>query len=377
MRAERIVARGFRNLVDLDLVLPPAGAAFLGRNGQGKTNLLELLYYPVLFRSLRGSRDGEIARHGEAGFGLTMQVRTSGPSRPGAVSIASEFRSAEKEKSATVDGVRSERLGDAIGRWLAVAFLPADLRLVHGSSAERRQYLDRVLALADRGYLTALTRYRRALAQRNAALRQQQSALAAAFDGILAEAGALLVRRRMEWVRESAELFTAECDGLGETTATTVRYRGDEDLAEADAWGGALRRAASRDQALGMTTVGPHRHDLELRLGKRRFREAGSTGQQRTAAIALKLCELATLASASGSAPALLLDDVFAELDSGRQTKLADRLAAPRPGMTGAPPQTFLTSPRGDELPEVFPLERFAVEGGAIREASRARELVA
>ncbi len=376
MRAERIIARGFRNLADLDLVLPPAGAAFLGRNGQGKTNLLELLYYPVLFRSLRGCRDGEVTRHGDAGFQLTMSVRVM-PGAAGATRITSEFRAVEKEKSAAMDGVRAERLSDAIGQWLAVAFLPTDLRLVHGASGERRHYLDRVLALAHRGYLAALSRYRRALAQRNAALRQQQPVLAAAFDGTLAASGSELVRWRLEWIRESSQRFSEECDGLGESASTTMRYQGDESLAEPDAWGEALRRAAPRDQALGMTTTGPQRHDLDLRLGKRRFRDAGSTGQQRTAAIALKLCELATLASAARSAPALLLDDVFAELDADRQARLADRLTATRPGMNGTPSQTFLTSPRGDELPAVFPLERFTVEAGTVHGPVRARELVA
>jgi len=224
---------------------------------------------------------------------------------------------------------------------------------------------------------TACSRYRRALAQRNAALRQQQPLLAAAFDDGLAVAGAELVRRRQSWVRESADRFAEECDGLGESTPTAIRYQGDDTLGEPEGWGNALRRAASRDQALGMTTVGPHRHDLDLRLGKRRFREAGSTGQQRTAAIALKLCELATLASASGSAPALLLDDVFAELDEDRQERLAARLTASRAGMDRAASQTFLTSPRGDELPGVFPLDRFTIEAGTVYGPVGARELVA
>lgn len=364
MRAERIVARGFRNLADLDLLLPPAGGVFLGPNGHGKTNLLELLYYPVLFRSLRGALDREVTRHGEAGFQLKLSGSSgqSGAITRGDWQVTVDFSAAEKQKRVVVDGTRAERLSDAVGVWLAVAFLPTDLQLVQGPAAQRRQYLDRVLALASRGYLRALDRYRRALAQRNAALRQQRSDLAAAFDGMLAEAGAEVVRLRLAWVREVNDGFQGECDGLGEPVSLRMQYRGDDSLAEASSWGSALERNRSRDLARGMTSVGPHRHDLELRLGSRLLRDVGSTGQQRTAAIALKLCELATLESSARSCPALLLDDVFAELDQDRQKRLSRRLAG---GVTGIP-QTFLTSPRAGELPDGFPLDRFEVSQGGV-----------
>jgi DNA replication and repair protein RecF len=384
MRAERIVARGFRNLADLDLTLPPAGAVFLGPNGHGKTNLLELLYYPVLFRSLRGCRDGEVTRYGEPGFHITLWGgsqggqegrETEGPRGPAWESVTSDYRAAGKVKRVRVDGSEPERLSDAIGRWLAVAFLPADLRLVQGPAAVRRHYLDRVLALADRGYLRALTHYRRALAQRNAALRQARADLAAAFDRPLAAAGAELVRSRLAWCRESARRYAEECDGLGEAVPMALRYRGDDALADPGVLEDSLRRAAARDQALGMTTVGPHRHDLELRLGGRLLREAGSTGQQRTGAIALKLCELATLGARAGTGPALLLDDVFAELDDERQRRLARRLLSPEAG--SGPPQTFLTSPREGEVPEGFALERFSLDAGTIRRPGRREPRVA
>jgi DNA replication and repair protein RecF len=356
MRAERIVARGFRNLADLDLPLPPGGAVFLGPNGHGKTNLLELLYYPVLFRSLRGARDVDTTRHGEIGFNLTLTLEEG--RRPRELSAA--FRCAGKRKRLALDGVVPERLGQAIGHWLAVAFLPTDLRLVQGAAAERRQYLDRVLSLADRGYLGALIRYRRALAQRNAALRQGRADLTRAFDAPLAEAGAELVAARLRWVAAHGESFTALSSALGERMEVTLRYRGDPALADRNAWPEALTRSLGRDEALGSTTVGPHRHDLDLRLDGRPLREVGSTGQHRSAGVALKLCERETLAAASGSEPALLLDDVFAELDRERQERLAARLLA------GGAPQTFITAPREDELPGEFHLERLAVEDGRV-----------
>jgi DNA replication and repair protein RecF len=356
MRADRIVARGFRNLAELDLALPSRGAVFLGANGHGKTNLLELLYYPVLFRSLRGARDIDVTRHGEAGFQLTLTLEDGNRPRD----LTAGFRCLGKRKRLTLDGAAPERLGDAIGHWLAVAFLPTDLRLVQGAAAERRQYLDRVLSLADREYLRALSRYRAALAQRNAALRQRRADLAAAFDEALAAAGALLIRHRLAWTAAYSEPLTATCIALGESHEVTLRYRGDEALADPGHWSDALARSAPRDAALCATTIGPHRHDLELRIGGRPLREVGSTGQQRTAAVALKLLERETLASASGAEPALLLDDVFAELDRERQERLAARL------LSGGARQTFITSPREDELPDGFHLETLQVEDGRV-----------
>jgi DNA replication and repair protein RecF len=361
MRAERIVARGFRNLADLDLTLPPDGAVFLGPNGQGKTNLLELLYYPVLFRSLRGARDQEVTRHGEAGFQLTLFLEEGRRPRE----LGAGFRCLGKQKRLTQDGIAPERLGDAIGHWLAVAFPPTDLRLIQGSAAERRQYLDRVLSLAHRDYLRALSRYRAAVVQRNSALRQHRADLARAFDPALAVAGSTLVRHRIGWVAGHAELFTATCIALGESFEVTLRYKGDESLVDEAGWTEAFARSATRDAALGATTVGPHRHDLEVRLDGRLLREVGSTGQQRTAAVALKLCERDTLALSSGSEPVLLLDDVFAELDGERQSRLAARL------LGGRARQTFITSPREDELPEAFHLEALGVDQGRVTRGAR------
>ena len=356
MRADRITARGFRNLADLDLSLPAGGAVFLGPNGHGKTNLLELLYYPVLFRSLRGARDMDVTRHGEAGFELTLTLEDSRRPRD----LSAGFRAAGKRKRVLLDGSKPERLGDAIGHWLAVAFLPTDLRLVQGAAAERRQYLDRVLSLANREYLRALSRYRAAVAQRNAALRLHRPDLAGAFDTAIAGAGALLIRHRLEWTAAHGEPLTATCVALGEAAEVTLRYRGDEALADPARWPDALARASSRDLAHGATTVGPHRHDLDLRIAGRALREVGSTGQQRTTAVALKLLERETLAASSGAEPVLLLDDVFAELDRNRQERLAARLLA------GGARQTFITSPREDELPDGFHLETLAVESGRV-----------
>jgi DNA replication and repair protein RecF len=354
MRATRLVARGFRNLADPELDLPASGAAFLGSNGHGKTSLLEAIYYPVLFRSLRNAADLDVGRWEGPGFSLTLEVE-GGEVRE----LSAQFTRANRKRRLWLDGEERTRLSDAVGRWLAVAFLPTDLRLIQGPAAERRAYLDRVLSLADPAYLRALVRYRAALAQRNAALRQGRPELAATFDAMLARPGAVIVRERLRWVDSSASGFARECEALGEPEAVELRYRGDEALADETAWPAALALSRPRDSLRGMTLVGPQRDDLLLRLNQHDLREFGSTGQQRSAAIALKLCELETLTRCRGTQPALLLDDVFAELDPGRQSSLAERLGQ-------ASRQVFVTSPRRDELPEELDLPLFEVREGRV-----------
>jgi DNA replication and repair protein RecF len=352
----KLVSRGYRNLIDHELEVPPAGVALLGPNAQGKTNLLEAIYYPVLFRSFRGSADQQVMRGDCAGFHVEVQVEGAS-----ARSLATTYSG--RKKRITVDGEEIGRLADVVGSWLGVTFLPSDVALASGPAAERRRYLDRLLSLASRQYLRVLTQYRAALAQRNSALRQGQVDVAQAFDSALAAPGAEVVRSRIRWAVSAAEQFEAEFDCLGESGRTRLQYRCRAELSEPEAWTRALAEALLEDRARGMTTVGPHRDDLLLDVGGRRLREYGSTGQQRSAAIALKLLEITALREARGTEPVLLLDDVFAELDRERQSRLALRLLGPKER------QVFVTSPRRDELPVNLDLPVWEVEGGKVKQA--------
>jgi DNA replication and repair protein RecF len=355
VRLRRLVARGFRNLADLECEPPPAGVAILGANAQGKTNLLEAVYYLVLFRSLRGAADQEVLRFNETGFRVEAEVDESPAAR-----LSATYMAAGRRKRILVDGREPERLADAVGGWLAVAFLPADVGLASGPAAERRQYLDRLLSLADPRYLRALSRYRAALAQRNSALRQDRAELAEAFDRPLAMAGAEVIGIRERWAAGAAEQFRAELDCMGEPSEARLTYRGSEALRDPAAWADALGEARAADRARGLTTVGPHRDDLLLEIGGRPLRGYGSTGQQRSAAVALKLIEIASLSAARGTEPALLLDDVFAELDRERQGRLSRRL------LGGGGRQVFLTAPRRDELPAELELEVWRMHEGRL-----------
>jgi DNA replication and repair protein RecF len=355
VRLRHLVARGFRNLADLDCEPPAPGLVLLGANAQGKTNLLEAIYYPVLYRSFRGAPDQEVARFDGPGFHLEAEL-DGGP----AGSVGASYVVAGRRKRILIDGDEPDRLADAVGGWLAVSFLPDDVSLAAGTAADRRGYLDRLLSLADRGYLRSLSRYRGALAQRNSALRQGRWEVARAFDPPLAASGAEIVARRERWAADAAGQFAAEFESLGEAAGARLRYRGGEGLAEPAAWDASLADAWPRDQGRGLTSVGPHRDDLVLEIGGRPLREFGSNGQQRAAAVALKLIELAALRDARGTEPALLLDDVFAAFDRERQRRLARRLLEV-PGR-----QVFLTAPRTDELPPDLALPVWRMEAGKV-----------
>jgi DNA replication and repair protein RecF len=358
VRLEHLVARGFRNLADLELEPPAEGMVLLGANAQGKTNLLEAVCYPVLFRSFRGSADPEIVRFGGSGFHVDVRVSCG---RVG--TVGATYHLVGRRKQLSVDGSEPERLADAVGGWVAVSFLPADVGLASGPAAERRQYLDRLLSLADGRYLRALMRYRAALAQRNSALRQGRPEMAHAFDGPLATAGADVVRAREAWASRAAEGFAAEFECLGEREPARLYYRSQPGLAEPNTWISALESARPDDRLRGMTTVGPHRDDLVLEIGGKPLRAFGSTGQQRSAAVALRLIEIATLRETRDSEPGLVLDDVFAELDRERQRRLAARL------LGSGERQVFLTAPRADELPPDLRLPVWQVERGRLTRA--------
>jgi len=361
-RVARLSLRDFRNFERLDLEFPEDGFILVGENGQGKTNLLEAVYYASLLRSARGARDVDVVRFGAPGFFLEADALVPQPAR-----LSVGFERGSRRKRVRRDDVVVERLSDALGALPVVMFSPADVELVAGSPSHRRRFLDVMLALTSRAYLHALQRYRGALERRNAALRDAarnaRGAAIEAWEPALVEHGATLVRARATWVRDATERFTSRCVEIGERGVVTMTYAAcvppDGDVAGALERALASRRAA--DVRFGLTGAGPHRDDLSLALDGRDLRAFGSAGQQRTAAIALRTLEAETLRAARDASPVFLLDDPFAELDPGRSTRVLALLAKVGLG------QTVLVVPREDDVPRALTtLPHFRVESGRI-----------
>jgi DNA replication and repair protein RecF len=348
----KLTTRNFRNLAALDVEFPAGGVVVLGENGHGKTNLLEAVYYLVLFRSLRGARDRELVRFGEAGFFVAGEAGCR---------VAVGYEIAGRRKKVTLDRADIPKLADAVGRVTAVALSPADRTMVTGGPAGRRRFLDIVLALTRPGYLAALSGMRQALRQRNAALRSGRGAAARAFDPPFAAAAADVARARREWSERWSDRYRDLTTALGETSDAALRYRPDHhrECDAADHIRRALEAAFERDVRRGVTTIGPHRDDLQLQLDGRDLRTYGSAGQQRTAAVALRLLEAESLRAATGTPPLTLFDDVFAELDRGRQERLLALIAAAPAG------QAIVAAPRESEVPDaLIDLPRWRMRSG-------------
>ncbi len=377
----RLIAKDYRNFTQLDLEVPPSGLVIIGENGHGKTNLLEAVAYLALLRSFRGARDADVVRFGAAAFHVRAEL--THPSAFNTVTVG--FERHTRRKRATLDGVEQPRLTSALGAVPSVEFSPADVALVAGGPSERRHYLDVMLALSSRAYLQALQLYRGALLRRNAALRTAQrdgersgehEARVSVWEPALAEHGGVVAATRHVFVRDHTERFTQLSAAIGERQSVVMKYAAtggvtaDDQCTSADAQADAYRRAYAQQRAQelrrGVTLVGPHRDDLQLLLGGRDLRTFGSAGQQRSAAIALRLLELATLRDAVGYPPLLLLDDPFAELDLGRAGRVLALLED-----AGAS-QVLLAVPRVEDIPAAFTrLEQRAMCDGLLQPLAR------
>ena len=368
-----LAVRDFRNLERLQIDVPAEGLAIVGDNGHGKTNLLEAIYYLQLLRSARGARDQDVVRFGAPAFHIAAEASVGRPRE-----LTAAFQRMGKRKRVTVDGVEPPRLSDALGSLPSVMFSPRDVELVAGSPSERRRFLDVALALTSRRYLTALQHYRAALVRRNAALRDAARkgeggvARAAVWEPALAEHGAVLWATRVAWVERIADDFQRLCSAIGERGDARIRY------ATASVPSGAVKAGMSvpdlvvvladalashrlTDLKRGITHAGPHRDDLDLSLSGHALRAFGSAGQQRTASIALRLLEAATLRGV-GSTPLVLLDDPFAELDARRAARILELL-----GGDEIAHQTILAVPRSADIPpEMTSLPRFQIVDGVV-----------
>lgn len=373
---DALTVRDFRNIAAAELAFPAEGVAIVGENGQGKTNLIEAIAYFRLLRSQRGARDRDLIRFGEPAFHL--EARGTGTRAHRATAAVDR----QGRKKVTLDGGEPERLTDALDTVPSVSFSPRDVDLVAGSPAERRRYLDITLALTAPAYLNALRHYRGALSRRNAAMREVgrtgsagrrgrsgggsggDMASVAAWEPALAEHGAVLITHRRAWVEERHEAFARHCAAIGERGAATLRYNaaladsGEEADARA-ALRAQLERQREHDVRRLVTHAGPHRDDLALAIDGHDLRTIGSAGQQRTAAIVLRLLEAATHRDATGVTPILLLDDPFAELDRRRTARILALLDSLGTG------QCVLCVPREDEIPAQYTrLERWGVRDG-------------
>lgn len=371
MQITELTLRSYRSYETLHLAFDPGVQIFLGANAQGKTNIIEALYYAAFGRSHRTSSDAELIRVGADGAYIGLSFRRHDV--PGELS----FTFARGARRRITYAGESLRQRDLVGLLPMVLFSPEDLFLVKGAPALRRRYLDAELSQASPAYYGELLRYTRILKQRNAVLKDIRERLAAPddlppWDAQLARSAAYIVTRRIAAVAQlgalSARVQAVLAAGEELALAYEIAGAGGEDFAEDDMteslhlwYNKMLCEGRVRDIARAATGVGPHLDDLVLRVGGMSLRSYGSQGQQRTGALALKLAELFYLQENIGEAPILLLDDVMSELDADRRRALLDFIRHEHI-------QTFITATDA----AYFPAERMGtyryVEAGTVRD---------
>jgi DNA replication and repair protein RecF len=373
----RLRLQNFRNFVDEAVTLPHAGAAVTGANAQGKTNLLEAIYYLTTFRSFRGGRDEQLVRMGADVFRVEGRAADAAGSE---WTVAAAFQRGVVNggtKRVTVNGSPVARQAEAVGRLPAVIFSSTDVEMMRGGPALRRRFLDVAISLARPGYLAALQRFRRALDQRNECLRRgERAGEVQAWDEAVASAGGSVAAERALWVVRTGETFAEHYGAISGGARARLTYASSlrtDEPGDAAAWSRAyaqaLERTAGRDRARRYTSTGPHLDDLAIGMERSAgdaidLRTYGSGGEQRTAAIALRLTEAAWLRDATGREPIALVDDVFGELDPERVRGILELLGARGGG------QVILTAPGPVDVSAVGrDLVPLVVEGGRIRSA--------
>jgi DNA replication and repair protein RecF len=324
----------FRNLGQVSLSPSPHATIAVGQNGQGKTNLLEALYFLATLKPLRAGRLSELVRWGAPSARVTGRFLLKGAEREISVEVAGGVR------QSFVDGKKAPSLEDYFGGVSVVAFTPDDLEVVKGGPDSRRGFLDRAVFNRFPSFLRESREYARALKNRNRLLRTGpvEPAYLEAYDETLARAGARVYARRRALMAELAPRAQATFASIGRTPEpASYGYRpahlGEVDFAQVDeptlalALREALAARSRRDLERGFTSVGPHADDVTLTLGSRSARAYASQGQQRALVLGWKIAEIENLEAAMGFLPLLLLDDVSSELDPERNAYLMRYLA--------------------------------------------------
>ncbi|RCW52165.1 DNA replication/repair protein RecF [Halanaerobium sp. ST460_2HS_T2] len=351
MYLERVLCRNFRNFEELMVDLNPNLNIFLGANGQGKTNFLESIYLMATANSHRSSITSEMISWDQEKALVQLLLRR----REGKIKLA--MRLEKSGRQVEINDNPLDKVKELLGYLNAVLFSPEDLKLVKEGPSHRREFIDLEISQVSRYYNHLLSKYDHILKQRNnllKSIRDRKSTdreMLSVWDEQLAAVGSKIILKRIEVIdklkilaRLSQRKITEGRENLELEYDISLNNFSNK-LGEAE-----LRELfidsliAKRDQEIsrGYTVIGPHRDDISLKVNEMDLRKYGSQGQQRTAALALKLAELEFMKSETGEYPVLLLDDVFSELDGLRRKALINIIADKI--------QTIITATDGENL---------------------------
>lgn len=323
--------RSYRNYSFMRQEWNPGINILLGYNAQGKTNLLESIYVLSMAKSHRTAKDREwIQFESNHAVVYGRAIRRTGP-------VNLELTITDKGKKAKINGVEQRKLSDYIGTLNVVMFAPEDLDLVKGTPQLRRRFLDMEIGQVSPSYLYNLSNYNKILVQRNQLLREiarkeKSTDLLEVWDVQLVDYGIKIHLKRLEflnklreWAKEIHQEISNYKEELQISYQSTLHQLGESELEHLKlAFLELLAKNRVKEIERGTSLYGPHRDDLSFTINGQDAQSYGSQGQQRTAALSLKLAEIELINQEIGEYPILLLDDVFSELDETRQTHLLE-----------------------------------------------------
>ena len=327
MTVKSIQVKDYRNAQERNIALSDGTNAFVGENARGKTNLLEAVYFAGVGKSFRTPRDRELIKYGADRAFIFVSAEKDGITETVKIIIDKSVN-----KSVAVNGLPITRMSELMGVCPVVLFCPDGLKIIKDAPADRRRFMDISLCQISKAYFAALSQYGKILASRNKLLKSggASDSTLAPWDELLADVGAKIIKSRRGFVREltpfAADRHSFLSDGKETLALDYEGVSGDgTDEIKAELLKGFLRDREN-DYRLRYTHTGPHKDDIIISVDGVDVRAYGSQGQQRTAALSMKLAEMQLLTKVMGTSPVMLLDDVMSELDSRRRKKLIEAL---------------------------------------------------
>lgn len=346
LRLENISLIQFRNYENVNFSFSKRITGIAGKNGHGKTNLLDAVYYLCFTKSYFGKTDAQNAQYGKKGFRIGGRFTQTGHYETTCI-----VRETGK-KEFSVNNEAYSRMAAHIGKFPCVMIAPDDVAIVTEGSEERRKFIDYTLSQMDAAYLQSLIDYNKLLQQRNSLLKQlaeynrMDEALFQVITNQLTDAGNIIFKKRTAFLAAFIPIATALYkDIAGNDEKLLIRYASG--LQNAD-FSELLQRCQAKDRLLQRTTQGIHRDDLEFELDDLAFKSVASQGQRKSLLFALKLAEFETLLQHKGFAPILLLDDVFEKLDEERMQNLLTKVCVTNKG------QVFISDTHNARLKEAL-----------------------
>lgn len=321
MEVKKLSFKNFRNLAEGEITPCEGVNIICGANAQGKTNITEAIWLFTGAKSFRGAKDCEMISFGFGEAGLSMDFISGGIIRNAQINI-------KQRRYALLDEKRLRTAAALAGNFCAIVFSPSDLEVVKNGPSLRRRFMDIALGQLYPQYIDILRDYNRAVTQRNTLLKETggepDTAMLDVFEAEIALKGAKITEYRNNYCKSITPHLSDIYSGLsGRSEELEAEYL---PLCRPEELGEALFKTRKRDMYSGVTSVGPHRDDLDFRINSVSARTFGSQGQQRSVAIALKLAEARTLKDITGEEPVAILDDVMSELDPDRQNYILNHI---------------------------------------------------